>query len=90
MTSPLTERHRAPALWLVTLAIGVACVAAVVEGARSAALVLVATLVGAALARLTRRGREPEGIAVRSTWFDVVVLTGLAVGIFVLQTAPGV
>lgn len=72
------------------LAIVVAAVVTVMEGARAGSLVLVAVLIGAALARLTRRGRQPEGIAVRSTWTDVVVLTVLAVGIAVLQATPGV
>lgn len=63
---------------------------AVVAGARTAATVLVVTLVGAAVARLVGRGRHPEGIAVRSTWLDVTVLLLLAVGIGLLMLAPGV
>lgn len=84
------DRHRAPALWVVVGGIGVAAVAAAVEGARSAAIVLGVTLLGAGLARITRRGREPEGIAVRSTWWDTVVLWGMAAGILLLQGTPGV
>ena len=84
------ERHTAPALWLVVLALVGMTLTAVADGARTAAAVLVATLVGAAAARLIGRGRRPEGIAVRSTWLDVTVLLLLAVGIGLLTLAPGV
>lgn len=86
----VTERHRAPALWVVVGGIVVATVVGAVEGARSGAIVLGVTLLGAGLARVTRRGRLPEGIAVRSTWWDAVVLWGLGLGILVLQGTPGV
>jgi hypothetical protein len=84
------ERHRAPALWVVVGGIGVAVVVGVAEGARSAAIVLAVTLLGAGLARVAGRGRRPEGVAVRSTWWDAVVLWGLAAGILLLQGTPGV
>ena len=84
------ERLRAPALWVVVGGIVVAVGAGVLEGARSGAIVLAVTLLGAGLARVTGRGRRPEGVAVRSTWWDAVVLWGLALGIFVLQGTPGV
>ena len=84
------ERHTAPALWLVVLALCTAAVTAAVAGARPGAAVLVLTLLGAAAARLIGRGRRPEGIAVRSTWLDVVVLVLLAVGIAALMVSPGV
>ena len=84
------DRHRAPALWVVVGGIVVAAVAAATDGARSAAIVLGVTLLGAVLARVTRRGREPEGIAVRSTWWDTLVLWGLGLGILLLQGTPGV
>lgn len=71
-------------------AIAVSCVVAVTVGAREAATVLVATLLAAAVSRLIRRGRRPEGIAVRSTWLDVLILVVLAVGIGLLLLAPGV
>lgn len=85
-----TERHTAPALWLVVAALAVASTAAVLDSARTAAAVVVVTLVAAAVARLLGRGRRPEGIAVRSTWVDVTVLLVLAVGITVLMLTPGV
>ena len=84
------ERHTAPALWLVVVCLVVAAVTGAVAGARAGAAVLVLTLLGAAVARLIGRGRRPEGIAVRSTWLDVVVLTSLAVGIAVMLVAPGI
>jgi hypothetical protein len=84
------ERHRAPALWVVVGGIVVAAAAGAVEGARSGAIVLAATLLGAGLARVAGRGRRPEGVAVRSTWWDATVLWGLALGILVLQGTPGV
>ena len=84
------ERHRAPALWLVVAAIVLAPFAAWRWGAYEGLAVLVSTLVLAAVARLIGRGRRPEGIAVRSTWLDVVVLLGLALGIGVLMLTPGV
>jgi hypothetical protein len=88
--TPGVERHRAPALWLVGGAILTACAAALLQGSRAAALVVAATLVLAAVARLVRRGRLPEGIAVRSTVADVLVLLSLAAAILVLQSAPGI
>ena len=84
------ERHTAPALWLAVLAVVGAVLAAWLASARTGAAVLVAALVGAAVARLVGRGRRPEGIAVRSTWVDVVVLLVLAAGVAVLLTTPGV
>ena len=84
------ERHRAPALWLVVLGLVAALVLAELEGAFTGLAVLVAVLVAAAVARLVGRGRHPEGIAVRSTWLDVVVLLGLALGISLLMITPGV
>ena len=51
--------------------------------------VLIATLVLAATARLIGRGRRPEGIAVRDTWVDLVILGGLGVALALLA-APGV
>ena len=84
------ERHTAPALWLVVLALVAATVTAAVAGARPGAAALVLTLLGAAAARLIGRGRRPEGIAVRSTWLDVAVLVLLAVGISALMVSPGV
>lgn len=87
---PPVERHRAPALWLVVTGIVVAATTAAVDGARPAAILLGVTLLVAGLARVTRRGRQPEGIAVRSTWWDTVVLWGLGAGILLLQGTPGV
>ncbi|MBC7306538.1 MAG: hypothetical protein H5T80_06325 [Dietzia sp.] len=84
------DRHRAPALWVVLGAIAVATVVAVVDGAGPSAVVLGLTALGAGVARVVRRGRAPEGIAVRSTWWDAVVLGGMALGILVLQGTPGV
>lgn len=77
-------RHRAPALWLVMVAIAGATITAVVADADIAAAVLVVTLLCAAAARLIRRGRQPEGLAVRAVWVDVLVLVSLAVGIALL------
>lgn len=84
------ERHTAPALWLVVLCLVLATLTAGIAGARAGATLLAATLAAAAVARLIGRGRRPEGIAVRSTWLDVVVLTTLAAGISVLMLSPGV
>ena len=84
------ERHTAPALWLVVAALVGVAVTAVADGARSAVAVLVATLLAAATARLVGRGRRPEGVAVRSTALDVVVLTTMAVALGVLMFSPGV
>ncbi|MCL3859901.1 DUF3017 domain-containing protein [Actinotalea sp. K2] len=84
------ERHTAPALWLVVLALAGGAVTSVTVGARAGSLVVVGTLVLAAVARLLGRGRRPEGIAVRSTTFDVVLLLGLAVGVGLLLTTTGV
>lgn len=85
-----TERHRAPALWLVTAAIAAALVVAMVVGPREAAGVLVVTLAAAAVARAVGRGRRPEGVAVRAAWVDAAVLLVLAAGIAVLALSPGV
>ncbi|WP_250447327.1 DUF3017 domain-containing protein [Actinotalea sp. C106] len=84
------ERHRAPALWLVATAIALACVATEVVDAQVGVVVIIGTLVAAAVARLVGRGRHPEGVAVRSTWQDAVTLGGLAVAMGVLVLAPGV
>ena len=84
------ERHTAPALWLVVVALVGAAATAVLDSARAGASVLAALLVVAAVARLIGRGRRPEGIAVRSTWVDVSVLLMLAIGIGVLMLSPGV
>lgn len=84
------DRHTAPALWLVALAVVGATVLGATSGGRVGATVLVATLVTAAVARLVLRGRRPEGVAVRSTWQDVATLLVLAVGIGVLMLTPGV
>lgn len=85
-----TERHHGPALWLVAGAIVVATVLAVSVGARAACWLLAATCAASAVARLLARGRRPEGLAVRSTWVDVTVLTGLAIGLAVLALSPDV
>ncbi|MCU1430903.1 MAG: hypothetical protein JWP95_8 [Actinotalea sp.] len=84
------ERHRAPALWLVVAGLAAATVTAAVRDAGQGAALLALTLACAAIARLVGRGRRPEGIAVRSTWLDVVVLLGLAAGVAVLSLSPGV
>lgn len=84
------ERHRAPALWLVTLAIAASAAVAMWVGAFEAILVLVVTLACAAVARVIGRGRRPEGVAVRATWVDVLVLVALAAGIVALAATPGV
>lgn len=84
------ERHRAPALWVVTAGIGVALGLGVLVGAAAGLLVLAVTLVGAAVARVVRRGRRPEGVAVRSVWLDAVVLLALAAAIAMLAVTPGV
>ncbi|WP_149204294.1 DUF3017 domain-containing protein [Actinotalea subterranea] len=84
------ERHRAPALWLVVLALAVATLVTVLVEARTGVVLLAVTLVGAAIARLVGRGRRPEGIAVRSTWVDVTILLVLALGILLLVRTPGV
>ena len=60
------------------------------QGARAGAGVLATTLLVAAVARLIRRGRRPEGIAVRSTTLDVAVLLFLTLAIAILAEAPGV
>lgn len=90
MGPPESERHTAPALWVVVLGLVAAVVVAVVVDAGAAAAVLVAVLVGAAVARLIGRGRRPEGIAVRATWVDVLILVTLALGVGALGLAPGV
>lgn len=84
------RQHRAPALWGVAVALVAACVLAVVDGARGGAGAIVSALVVAAVSRLVLRGRRPEGVAVRSTWVDVLLLGGLALGIFGLMFTPGV
>lgn len=58
-------------------------------GAIPAVRVLIGTLALAAVARLIGRGRRPEGIAVRDTWVDLLILGGLAVALALLA-APGV
>lgn len=92
MSSPrdAVERHRAPALWLVVVALAAVCVVAVLVGTREALAVLAGTLVSAAVARLVGRGRRPDGVAVRSTWVDVLVMLVLAAGIVALMFTPGV
>ena len=87
---PRLERHRARALWLVVAGIAAATVVGAVRGAFDGLALLVSTLVLAAVARLVGRGRRPEGIAVRSTWLDVVILLTLAVGVGALMLSPGV
>lgn len=89
-TDVTPERHRAPALWLVVLGLVGVLAAAVRSGAFTGLSVLVGVLVAAAVARLAGGGRRPEGVAVRSTWLDVVVLLGLALGITLLMITPGV
>lgn len=84
------ERHTAPALWVVVLGLVAAVVVAVTVDAGAAAVVLVVVLTGAAVARLIGRGRRPEGIAVRATWVDVLILVTLALGVGALGLAPGV
>lgn len=84
------ERHRAPALWLVTSAIAASAAVAVWVGAFEAIQILVLTLACAAVARVIGRGRRPEGIAVRATWVDALALVALGVGIALLATTPGV
>lgn len=83
-------RRRAPALWLVVVGLLVVCLVAALDGARGAAAALVTVLLAAAVARLLLRGRRPEGVAVRSTWVDVLVLGVLAVAIGVLMLSPSV
>ena len=90
LTAVTLERHRAPALWLVTAAIAAALGVAMVVGPREAAGVLVVTLAAAAIARVIGRGRRPEGVAVRAAWVDAAVLLVLAAGIAVLSLSPGV
>ena len=84
------ERHRAPALWVVVGGLLVAVGAAYLVGAAEGLEVLVVTLAGAAVARVLRRGRRPEGVAVRSTWQDAAVLLALAAAIATLTLTPGV
>lgn len=84
------ERHRAPALWLVTSAIAASAGVAMWASAYEAILILVLTLTCAAVARVIGRGRRPEGVAVRATWVDALVLVALGVGIALLATTPGV
>ena len=83
------ERHRAPALWLVLAATVATVLTALLAGAYPAVGVLAATLALAAVARLIGRGRRPEGIAVRATWVDLLILVALAAAL-VLLAAPGV
>lgn len=87
---PPEERHRAPALWVVVVALGAALVAGVAIGAQVGAVAVALTLAGAAVARLVGGGRRPEGVAVRAVATDVVVLGLLAVGIGILALTPGV
>lgn len=84
------ERHRAPALWLVTAAIVVAVLVTVAGSTHGAIAVVVAALGLSAAARLALRGRRPEGVAVRAVWADVVVLGVLAIGLALLAGTPGV
>lgn len=84
------ERHRAPALWIVTAAILAAGTVAVQVSTRAGIALVVGTLALAAGARVAYRGRRPEGVAVRATWVDVVVLATLACSIALLATTPGV
>lgn len=84
------ERHRAPALWVVATGIAASLGLGLVAGATVGLLALAALLAGAAVARLVRRGRRPEGVAVRSVWQDAVVLLVLAGAIGVLALTPGV
>lgn len=84
------ERHRAPALWVVVAGLAVATGAAYLVGASEGLMALALTLAGAAVARLVRRGRRPEGVAVRSTWQDATVLLVLAATIASLALTPGV
>jgi hypothetical protein len=84
------ERHRAPALLIVVLGLVAAVLVAVVVDALAAALTLSAVLAGAALARLVGRGRRPEGVAVRATWVDVLILLVLALGVALLAQGPGI
>jgi len=82
--------HRAPALWLVALAVVAATGVTLLTDAQWGAMVLVLALGGAAVARVLGGGRRPEGIAVRAVWLDTVILLALAVGIALLSTTPGV
>lgn len=84
------ERHRAPALWVVTGGLVLSIGTAYLVGAAEGLLGLAVTLAGAAVARLLRRGRRPEGVAVRSTWQDAAVLLALAAAIATLALTPGV
>ena len=84
------ERHRAPALWVVVAGLAAAVAVARVVGAFEGLLLVVVTLGGCAVARVVRRGRQPEGVAVRSTWQDAAVLLVLAAAIAILATTPGV
>ncbi|KGM09499.1 DUF3017 domain-containing protein [Cellulomonas bogoriensis] len=84
------ERHRAPALWLVVTAIVTAALAARWFGSGTGARVLALALLVAAVARTVGRGRRPEGIAVRSTWVDVLLLVSMGGAIAVLSFSPGV
>ena len=84
------ERHRAPASWLVLAATGATVLTGYFVDAYTAVAILVATLVVAAVARLVGRGRRPEGIAVRATWVDLVILAGLGAALALLMQSPGV
>ncbi len=75
---------------MVVGGLAVAIGAAYLVGAAEGLLALAVTLAGAAVARLLRRGRRPEGVAVRSTWQDAAVLLALAAAIAVLALTPGV
>jgi hypothetical protein len=84
------ERHRAPALWLVLAATVATVLTAQLAGVYPAIGVLIATLALAAVARLIGRGRRPEGIAVRATWVDLLILVALAGALALLAGTPGV
>lgn len=82
--SPEPTRHRAPALWLVIVAIVLALLLAVLVDTDAGVLLLIVTLLGVAAARITYGGRQPEGLAVRAVWVDVLVLGALAIGLALL------
>ena len=75
----------------VTLAAVVVCaLVALAAGSRPAALLLGGVLAAAATVRAVARDPGP-GIAIRSRWFDVAFLGGMAVAIgFVAATTVGV
>lgn len=65
-------------------------VVAVVRDAPSGLVVLTTVLLAGAAARVVGGDRRPEGLAVRSVWVDVLVLTTLALGIGLLALSPNV